>query len=220
MAVTRNDLSSLPLLSTARSASLDALLAHGHEARYAAGQIVVLEGDHPHDVGLVVAGLLRARQTSLEGRDYTLFYLGPGACLNLLSALDGKPAVASVDALNDCLVYYVSGFHLEQLMAADYALARAFMQQLAGDARRLSGMVKGLALHTVRVRLARFLLSAAETAPAQHHWTQEMIAAQLGTVRDVVGRVLRAFMDEGLIRRERGQLVVVDRTALEREADG
>jgi DNA-binding GntR family transcriptional regulator len=37
-------------------------------------------------------------------------------------------------------------------------------------------------------------------------------------VRDVVGRALRTFADDGLIRRERGRLVVVDRTGLEREA--
>jgi hypothetical protein len=37
-------------------------------------------------------------------------------------------------------------------------------------------------------------------------------------VRDVVGRTLRGFAREGLIRRSRGRLVVADREALEREA--
>jgi len=37
-------------------------------------------------------------------------------------------------------------------------------------------------------------------------------------VRDVVGRTLRAFADDGLIRRERGRLVVIDQAGLEREA--
>ena len=45
-------------------------------------------------------------------------------------------------------------------------------------------------------------------------WTQEEIVAYIGTVRDVVGRTLRA----GFIRRERGRLVVMDRAGLEREA--
>jgi CRP/FNR family transcriptional regulator len=220
MAVTRDDLSRLPLFAAISKSSLDALLTAGREARYAAGQVITLEGDVCQGVEFVVSGLLRARQTSLEGREYTLSYLGPGTCINLVPVLDGKPAVASTDALNDAVTYRLSGRDLRHLMEHDPALAQAVAQMLAADVRRLSAMVKSLALHTVRVRLARFLLSAAETSPAQHRWTQESIAAQLGTVRDVVGRVLRTFLEEGLVRRERGQLVVVDRGALEREADG
>ncbi len=49
---------------------------------------------------------------------------------------------------------------------------------------------------------------------------QEEIAAHLGTVREMVGRTLRAFADARLIRHERGRVVVVDREGLEREATG
>ena len=44
------------------------------------------------------------------------------------------------------------------------------------------------------------------------------ISTYIGTVRDVVGRTLRTFANDGLIRRERGRLVVVDRAGLEHEA--
>jgi CRP-like cAMP-binding protein len=50
------------------------------------------------------------------------------------------------------------------------------------------------------------------------HLTQGELAAQIGTVRDVVGRTLRSFTREGLIRRERGQVVVTDLAGLRREA--
>jgi CRP/FNR family transcriptional regulator len=49
-------------------------------------------------------------------------------------------------------------------------------------------------------------------------WTQAEIAEQLGTVRDVVGRSLRGFEDRGVIRMERGRIVLLDRRALEEEA--
>ena len=91
---------------------------------------------------------------------------------------------------------------------------------MAAEVRHLSDMVEGLALHTVRTRLARFLLTQAEGTRHPKRWTQEEIAAHIGTVRDVVGRTLRAFADDGLIRRERGRVVVVDREGLEREAAG
>jgi hypothetical protein len=78
--------------------------------------------------------------------------------------------------------------------------------------------VEDLALHTARTQLARFLLTQAEEGQPRRSWTQEEIAAQIGTVREVVGRTLRAFAAAGLIRRERGRLVVMDRVGLEREA--
>jgi CRP-like cAMP-binding protein len=97
-------------------------------------------------------------------------------------------------------------------------VALAVSAHLAAEVRRLSDMVEDLALHTVRTRLARFLLTSAEGTPmAQRQWTQEEIALQIGTVREMVGRTLRAFSAEGLIRRQRGQIVVVNREGLARE---
>jgi len=78
--------------------------------------------------------------------------------------------------------------------------------------------VEDLSLHTVRGRLARFLLEQAETDETTRRWTQEEIAAHLGTVRDMVGRTLRAFADAGLVRMERQRIMLLDREGLEAEA--
>ena len=45
------------------------------------------------------------------------------------------------------------------------------------------------------------------------------IAAHLGTVRDIVGRTLRAFADAGLVQMERQRIVLLDREGLEAEAE-
>jgi CRP/FNR family transcriptional regulator len=71
----------------------------------------------------------------------------------------------------------------------------------------------------VRGRLARFLLEQAEAGAVTRRWTQEEIAAYLGTVRDMVGRTLRAFADAGLVRLERQRIVLLDREGLEAEAE-
>jgi len=81
----------------------------------------------------------------------------------------------------------------------------------------LTNPVEDLSLRTVRTRLARFLLAQAEDPQPSHRWTQEEIAVHIGAVREMVGRTLRAFAASGLIRRQRGRVVVVDREGLERE---
>ncbi len=217
MPVAPAELATLPLFRRLGAPELAALAALARVQRCDPGQVLALEGDADPQVIVVLNGLVRVRQISLEGREHVLAYLGPGGCANLASALDGLPALATVDALTEAQVATFPARRLGALLAEQPGLAQAVALALAADVRRLSGTVKELALHTVRMRLARFLLSSAEATPAQQRWTQEMIASQLGTVRDVVGRLLRAFADEGLIRRELGQLVIVDRLGLERQ---
>jgi CRP/FNR family transcriptional regulator len=168
---------------------------------------------------IVATGLIRARRLSLEGREYVFEYIGPGQALNLASALDSGTNLANGEAIVQTTTYAIPCNHFRQFVHDHPAVAVAALTRLSGQVRHLSDTVEDLALHSVRARLARFLLSSGVTRPAPaHHWTQEEIAAHIGTVRDVVGRTLRIFARSGLIRRERGRLVIVDREGLEQEA--
>lgn len=213
-------LSHVSLFDGLDETSLELLLAEVRECSFETGETICLEGDPCHAVYLIAEGWVRVRQFSTEGREHVLDHLGPGACLNLVPAMDGGPVVADTDALSPVTLYAIPCDRLHAHMAADASLARAVAEALASEVRRLSTMARDLALHPVRARLARFLLNHAESRTAQRYWTQDEIAAVIGTVRDVVGRTLRAFAAEGLVRRERGRLVVADRRALERVADG
>jgi CRP/FNR family cyclic AMP-dependent transcriptional regulator len=177
-----------------------------------------LEDDPCQAAYFVVQGLVRACRLSLEGREHVLAYLGPGEPFNLVSVLDGEPNRVTVDTVTDVTLYTISCERFHQIMRDHHEVALAVLEHLAAEVRRLSDMVEDLALHTVRTRLARFLLAQADDTHSPKRWTQEEIAAHIGTVRDVVGRALRTFADDGLIRRERGRLVVIDRAGLEREA--
>jgi CRP/FNR family transcriptional regulator len=83
-------------------------------------------------------------------------------------------------------------------------------------------LAERLALFPVRQRLAAFLINQADAVgeDAAQHWTQDDIARRLGTVRDVVGRALRKFEQEGLIRFRRERIQLLDREKLQSLADG
>ncbi|MBC8449217.1 MAG: Crp/Fnr family transcriptional regulator [Chloroflexi bacterium] len=191
-----------------------------HQRTYSPGQVIVLEGEPCQAVYFVAQGLVRTRRISLEGREQVLAYLGPGESFGLVPAVDNGLNPATVDAVTDASLYIIPCQHFRQIMRHEQDVASAALLQLAAEVRRLSDMVEDLALHSVSTRLARFLLMQAEEGQPRRSWTQEEIAAQIGTVREVVGRTMRAFAAAGLIRRQRGRLVVVDRERLEREAAG
>ena len=211
-------LTELPLLASLPDDILPRLQASASRRTYEAGQVIALEGDVCREALFVAKGLVRIRQLSLEGREHILAYAGPGSCLNLVSALDGEALPASLEAIEESVVYALPCGQVRGLLSEFPGFAEAVAMQLAGENRRLSHMVRDLALYSVRARLARFLLQHAEYAPPQERWTQATIAASIGTVRDVVGRALRAFAEEGTIRRERGRLRIIDRERLERAA--
>jgi CRP/FNR family transcriptional regulator len=218
MAITVEVLSQLPFFAGLGEDDLLEIASHIHERTFSPGQVIILEGEPCQAVYFVAQGVVRAIRLSLEGREQVLAYLGPIEPFNLVPVLDGGPNLATVDAVTEATLYTISCQRFHQIMRDHHEVALAVLEHLAAEVRRLSDMVENLALYTVRTRLARFLLDYAEDIQPPRTWTQEEIASRIGTVREMVGRTLRAFAATGLIRRQRGRIVVVDREGLEREA--
>jgi len=221
MTITVQALSQLPLFAGLGDDTLQEIMPYLHGRTFSPGQTIVLEGDPCQAVYFVARGIVRTYRLSREGREQVLAYLGSGDLFNLVPALDGQPSPTCVDGLTEGLLYTIPCERFRRIACQHHEVALAVMERLATEVRRLSDLVEDLALHTVRTRLARFLLAQAED-PQQSpfRWTQTEIAARIGTVREMVGRTLRAFASAGLIRREHGRIVVVDRAGLEQEATG
>lgn len=192
-----------------------------YERRIPAGQLILLLGDPAEAVYFVLEGEVRLARVSPQGREQLLALFGAGQMFNAVPMfLPEGVNVVQVRALKDTTlaVLYREDFLTLVQTCPDLALAlaREFAQRLWQQNR----LLEDLALHSVRGRLARFLLDVctAEGGMARR-WTQDEMAARLGSVRDVVGRTLRAFADEGLIRFERSRIVVVDTEALRRVAE-
>jgi CRP/FNR family transcriptional regulator len=212
-------LASFSLFAGLDDQALQEIVPYVSEQILEPGQEVALAYEPGQAVYLVVRGLIRARRLSLEGREYVLEYIRSGEPFGIAAALDGGTNLTTGEALMPTTVYVIRSDHFRQIVNKHSSVATASLAHLAGQVRRLSNTVEDLALHTVRARLARFLLSREDDGVhPTRHWTQEEIAVHIGTVRDVVGRTLRSLAREGLIRRERGRLVVTDRAGLEQEA--
>jgi CRP/FNR family cyclic AMP-dependent transcriptional regulator len=218
MVTTVEALSQLPFFAGLGEDDLAKIAPYIHERTFSPGQMIISEGEPCQAVYFVVRGVVRVHRLSLEGREHVLAYLGPGEFFNVVPVLDGGPNPATVDALAEATLYTVSCQRFRRIVREYHEVALPILERLAVRVRHLGDMAEGLALHPVSTRLARFLLAQAEGQQPAHHWTQEEIAAHIGTVREVVGRTLRAFAAAGLIRRQRGRIVVVDRAGLEREA--
>jgi CRP/FNR family transcriptional regulator len=186
------------------------------ERIFEAGRIIFFEEDKCAGLHLVVAGRARIYRVSLEGREQVLAVLGPGDSCNEVPAVDGGPNPASCIALEPTTFWILSSEALDELRREIPGLNDAIITSLATRCRELVQRVYNLSFLSVTARVAQFLVEQTESQQSlsRRRWTQEEIASEVGTVREMVGRALRHLAQDGLIRLERHRIHVVDRDGL------
>jgi len=213
-------LAGLDMFADLSPAALRQLAAVTAPQTYADGQIIILEGAPEAPVFFVVAGTVRAFRTNLEGREQTLIYLKPGTAFNMPVAFARDySAPASAVAVGPVELLHVARRDFRRVASETPEIALAVLRDFSDKLRHFTEMTHDLSLRSVRGRLARFLLTHAATAQDEPiRWTQEEIAARVGTVREVVSRTLRDFIKAGLIQTERQRITVLDPEGLQRES--
>lgn len=214
----------VPLFSALPERVLRLLAAVAVRRTFEPGEMVILEGEPCRYVYFVAEGQVRVVRTASDGREQVLAQMGPGGALNTVPPfLPKKVNHATVQALTPAVLYAIPVADFLHLVDRCPELARVLLEDFARRLDRLSRLVEDLSLRTVRERLARFLLEHGEEkrggeGAVVRRWTQEEIAAQIGTVREVVGRTLRAFANAGLLKIEGHRIILLDREGLEAEA--
>jgi CRP/FNR family transcriptional regulator len=187
---------------------------------YAPDETIILEGAPFQAAYFLAQGHVRLLRTSRDGREQVLARLGPGQSFNTVPLFQPQGTnYATAQAADQVTLYAIAKDDLQRMVNDHPALALALLRDLADRLDHLTDLVEDLSLRTVRGRLARLLLEEAEAGEVTRRWTQAQIAARLGTVREVIGRTLRALADAGHIRIDRQRIVLLDREGLEAEAD-
>ncbi len=201
---------------------LGAVAAVAHERRYASDEIIFLEGEPCAGLFVVQSGRVKIFKTSPEGREQSLHFVEPGRSFNDVAVLDGGPNPATVMAVEPTVCLVIDRDAMVRLVQTYPALAMAVIKSIAARARHLVGLVEDLSFRSVQARLAKLLLEQAQASGRRDQvprlMTQQEMAARLGTVREVVGRALRALEHRGIIRIQRHRIVILDREELERQA--
>lgn len=221
MESTAQALRRIPIFAALSDDALARVAGVAHARAYEPGEIVIFEGDPCRAAYFIAEGEVRVYRLSPSGREQVLARLGPSQAFNTVPPFHpGGVNHATVEALTPTTAYVVSTDDLRRLVGECPELALALLQDFADRLDHLTNLVEDLSLRTVRGRLARFLLEHADEGGVARRWTQDEVAVHLGTVRDMVGRALRAFADAGLVRMDRQRIVLLDREGLEAEAYG
>ncbi len=190
------------------------------EKSLAPGEVLFLEGDPGHGIYFMKEGRVRVFKTSAEGKEQVLRIMGPGDSFNDVPAFDEGPNPASAQAMEPSVVCLLRTQDMIELMQRYPALALGVIRVFASRLRHLTTLVEDLSFRHVTSRLAKVLLMQVEEAGKGRslHLTQQDLASMVGTAREVVVRSLRSMESQGILKRERHRLVVLDKEALWRLA--
>lgn len=194
-----------------------AMAASAAPARLDAGTPVCREGDTCSALALVVEGSARVYKLAESGREITLYRVDPGHCCILTASciLSGRPFPANAVAETGLVAALVQPAHVRQWMTDHPAWRELLWGLLAERLGGVIGLVEEVAFRRMDRRLAGHLVEQAAHGSGQIAATHQQIAAELGTSREVVSRLLKDFESRGWLALARGAIRLTDPAELE-----
>jgi CRP/FNR family transcriptional regulator len=206
------------------------LLTGARLVQVPAGAVTHREGETAEHLELVVDGLVRAFVTAPDGRTMTVRYCRCGALIGAVSMYaSGFRMPAGIQAMMQARLLRFSPAVVRRAAHQDPVVAEALLRELADRALTYIHEITGSAFTTVRERVARHLLDlAAEESRAaggaqralRVAVSQRQLADSVGTVREVVVRVLRDLRDAGVISTHPDRIDILDPIRLSQEQGG
>jgi len=206
----------LPILEHADPGLIREFQQKAFFAHIPAGRDVFVEGDRVDAIALLISGVVRVYKIGETGREITLYRFGNGqSCIltaNAILSQKNFPAVATVEKEAEAVMIPAETF---REWVRRYDLWREFVYDLLSE--RLSSVmeiVEEVAFRRMDARVASFLMERSRKSDSIRVTHQE-IAAELGSSREVISRILEDFSSAGVVRVSRGTVTVVDREALQ-----
>ena len=161
----------------------------------------------------VQKGSIRVYITNEEGREITLFHIGSGECciMSASCVITGISLDVQLFVEEETEIIAIHSGMVQKLMDSNIYV-RCFAYELA--TKRFSDVVwvmQEILFARFDVRMARFLLSVYEkTGENKIQMTQEAIAKEVNSAREVVARMLKQFASDELIELYRGVILIKD----------
>jgi CRP-like cAMP-binding protein len=216
-----------PLFASLSEAEMHALCGRVLKRRFRRGELLFNEGDPCSGLYLVASGKVRIFKLSPAGREQVLAVEGPGSSFAELPVFDGGKYPASASALEDTETLFISRKDFQSYCREHPDVTLKVLAVVGARLRRLVGIIEDLSFSTVRQRLISALLRASQGSGSttKHGVRVELtkshqdLAAELGTVRELISRNLSRLQAEGLIEVDGRTIVIKDFATLKREQE-
>jgi len=195
--------------------------------RFAENQIIFAEGEPCSGLYVVESGAVKIFKTSIRGREQVLSIEGPASSIAELPVFDGGNYPASAAAVKGAVLLFIGKKEFHTLCMEHPEAALKVLKVVGRRLRLLVEIIENLSFSTVRHRLAAHLarLARQEGKKTDHGVeftlgvTNQQLASQIGTVRELVSRNLSRLQAQGVIELDGKTVLVPSLEALQAEAE-
>jgi CRP/FNR family transcriptional regulator, cyclic AMP receptor protein len=190
------------------------------------GELLFTEGDPCTGLFVVESGKVRIFKSSPAGREQVLSVEGPGSSIAELPLFDGGTYPASSASVGEARIYFISKQDFHSLCLIHPQVPLKVLKVVGARLRKLVGIIEELSFTTVRSRLISVLVRLAKTGKktpsgieVQLPPSNQELASEIGTVRELVSRNLSRLQAEDLIRMEAKTVTIPDLARLKAELE-
>jgi CRP/FNR family cyclic AMP-dependent transcriptional regulator len=203
------------------------LFANARQVKLGADEVLFVAGDPGDGCYRVEQGLLKVSMIAPSGAERILAIVGPGGIVGELSTIDGLPRSASVAAVRESELTFVSRAAFQTFAEAHPQVYKDLVSLLASRLRDTDGVVAAGSFLPLKGRVARALLDLAEAfghdvgqgrIVIRQKVSQSEVAAMAGIARENVSRILNDWIRDKLVSRLSGYYCLENKKRLERES--
>lgn len=204
------------------------LFASARPHRLKADQTLFVAGDPGDGCYRIEQGLLKVNVVSPSGSERILAILGPGALVGELAMIDAQPRSASVAAVRDSELSFISRASFDAVADANPHVYKHINALLVQRLRDTNIVVAATTFLSLKGRVAQALLGLSDAFGqdvgagrilVRQKVTQSDLAAMAGIARENVSRIINGWIRQKLITRLSGYYCLENKTVLKREAE-
>ena len=206
-----------PALRSLPAERLAALLPPQAIMHLPAGAQVFAENQPCQGFPLLLEGSVKVIKLAASGRELMLYRVVPGgSCIISSSCLLGHTDYNARGIAETPLTLAALPVGAFAALMVEHTPFRDFVFHLFADRiGELMQLVEEVAFARLDQRLAKLLLARNETVLGVTH---QQLADELGSVREIVSRLLKGFAEQGLVTLGREQITITDRPGLQKLA--
>lgn len=219
-AASQDWLARFPALAAARDPALQRLVAAAPLQQVPAGVTVFRAGDACERFLMVLEGSVRVQKLAENGREIVLYRVAAGETCVLTTSclLAGERYPAEGVTESPVTVAALPLARFREALAHSEAFRRFVFNSFGERMAELMTLVEAIAFGRLDNRLAQRLLALGQSG-SRVTITHQQLAAELGSAREVISRLLKEWERQGWIALERGEIVLLDAAALTRLAN-
>ena len=217
-------LRSLPFFGGLPEARLARLAAGAVASRFGPGGIIAARDDSGEAFYLVASGRAKLYQIGPDGREQTLYILGPGEPFCLCALVDAGDFPAFAAALDATQVLAFPARALAEAAKDDPEVLFDLLRLMCRRLKESMAMVESLALLPLAGRVAGFVLHEASRGlggdTARLGISHRELAKIVGATPEALSRAFKKLAESGLVAVRGREVDILDRAGLAAEAGG